>query len=929
MVAHTTNSKNDAKKAAQNPRCEYETDPLGIDTPIPRFSWTIDGGTRGERQSAYRLIVSSSEADLESRIGDLWDSGVVASSQTVNIEYKGAKLVSRTKYYWSVMYHSGDEEKSPWSETAVFETGFLDSSEWEASWIRGKNLFRKEFFLDEAIASARVYVSGLGYYELRINGKKIGERVLDPAWTDFSKKVFYSTYDVEENLVQGANAFAVMLGNGRYSPYDSTCGKSWHPLRKFGESPVLILQAHVKYVDGREAVIVSDSSWKTTSGPLTMDDLYDGETYDARLERDGWDRPGFDGSLWSEAVLVAEAMGRLVSQTGFPPIKVIRTMQSVGVKNVAPNVYVYDFGQNFSGWVRLRVEGPEGTEVKLRFAELSNEDGSLDPSTNRNAKATDRYILKGSGIEEYEPRFTYHGFRFVEMTGFPGTPSLDSIEAKVVHTAVEITGGFSCSHPLINRIHSNYLWTQLSNFMSVPTDCSQRDERMGWVGDAQLSSEAAAYNFDVASFYTKFMDDIASSQKQSGSVAGVSPPYWECYPADPTYATACVEFPWIVSRYYDDRRILEKNFDAMCRWVAFLGTQAKDDIVSFGLFGDWCPPMHANPVETPFEITSTWFYAHDTLLVARMAERLGKMDKAGEYRALYERITASFNRAFLKNGRYSASRHSDAELAEKIKSWLDILPESEKEKIKRRYATLYSASSQTSNLLPLYLDMVPADSVDDVVQTLLQDVVHTRSNHVNTGVVGVKYLFDVLVKCGYQETAYKLATQTTFPSWGYQIREGATTLWERWEYLSDDKVFNSHSHPFQGSIDAWFYKYLAGINLDEAGYGFERILIRPLVVGDLRFARATLKTVRGTVSSSWALADGVFSLTVSVPGNCEAKICVPNLELENVSISEGGTPVWVNGRYIAGVEGISKADDEPGYVSFRVGSGNYSFVAAK
>lgn len=548
----------------------------------------------------------------------------------------------------------------------------------------------------------------------------------------------------------------------------------------------------------------------------------------------------------------------------------------------------------------------------------------LCPNTNRNAEARDTYICKGDGIEIFEPHFTYHGFRYIELTGYPGTPSIDTVEARVVHSSVERIGSFSCGNELINQIHSNYIWTQVSNLHSVPTDCCQRDERMGWVGDAQLSAEAAVYNFDMAKFYGKFERDIRESQKETGSVAGVSPAYWSCYPADPTYATACVEFPRIVSRYYEDDRIIEESLDAMAKWVDYLGSQEDEDgIVSFGLFGDWCPPMHANPVDTPFEITSTWYYCHDALEVARMAERIGKKETAEKYYRVYERVAEAFNKRFLKGDRYSASRFSDEELAEKIQSWLNVLPEEERPAVMKRYATLYSSSSQTANLLPLYLGITPEEHVGEVLETLVQDLEVTRAWHINTGVVGLKFLFDVLIRYGYEDLAYRLITQTSFPSFGYQIeKEGATTLWERWEFLNNDKCFNSHSHPFAGSVDVYFYKVLAGIGLDTARPGFQKIVLKPVMSGDLPYASASVETIRGKVVSSWERTGERLRYEVEIPGNTTAQLFLPKNGWKKVQIREGGNLCW-NGDASVELEGMRYSHEEEKYVVYQIVSGSY------
>lgn len=907
---------------AQQLVCEFATDPLGVDTPRPRLGWQVHGPDRGTTQTGYQVVLTT--------VGDdrvIWDSGRVSSGSQTGIVPDGEPLTSRTRYQWRVRLWDGQGRVGEWSPWARFETSFLDATEWDAVWVRGGNLLRRDLELRGPVASARAYVCGLGYYELRINGAKVGDHVLDPAWTDYDKRAMYATYDVTEVLKAGPNAVGVVLGNGRYSPYEEVRAKNWHPLKKYGPSPVLILQLHVEYLDGSQEVLITDPGWKVADGPIVRDDIYDGETYDARLEQDGWDRPGFDDTHWASAVVAEEQLGTLVSQGTVPPIRVIKSRNAVSLTQPKPGVFLYDFGQNFSGWARLRVTGPAGTTVRLHFAELKHEQtGMLNAQTNRNAIATDTYICRGEGEEVYEPRFTYHGFRYLEVTGYPGVPSIDDVEARVVHSSVATIGNFSCSDELVNQIHSNYRWTQLSNFHSVPTDCCQRDERMGWVGDAQLSAEAAAFNFDVGAFYSKFAQDIRESQLETGSVAGVSPPYWTVYPADPTYATAAIEFPWVVSRYYADDRILQESLDSMSRWVDFLGEQADDEgIISFGLFGDWCPPMHANPVDTPFEITSTWFHAHDALLVSRMARRLGRDDVAEEYQRVFAAASENFNRRFLKGERYSASKFSEQELEQKIKSWLDQLPPEEHPAIKKRYATLYSASSQTSNLLPLWLGIVPDEAVDEVFGTLVRDIEATRSWHVNTGVVGVKFLFDVLVDRGRPDLAVRLVTQTTFPSWGYQIREGATTLWERWEYLDSDQVFNSHSHPFSGSVDAWFYKAIGGIALAEDAAGFEKIEMAPVDVDAIRFATASVRSVRGEILSSWSREADRYVHEVAVPGNCTATVALPVRGFERPVVRESGRLVWDGGaaERVDGVAAVS-VDDER--IRVQVGSGRYAFL---
>jgi len=889
----------DSMKAPTSLLCEYVSNPLGVDVSLPRFSWVLSHSERGQLQSAYQMLVASSQKNLEAEDGDKWDSGKIASEESINVPYAGGVLESKKTYCWKVRVWDKNERISPWSKVATFEMGLLNPDDWRGRWIEGKcygesafsdpvqgttkmpygYLLRKEFSIEKDIAQARVYVSGLGYYELRINGEKIGDSVLDPGWTDYKKRVLYSTYDVSKYVKKGKNAVGIMLGNGRY-------------IKAYGYGPPnTTLQLNIEFTDATTKSVVTDESWKAEQSPITENSIYNGEVYDARLEKSGWDAVDYDDSDWNPARIADEPGGKLVSQASFPPVKVTKIIQPMKITNPKSEVYIYDFGQNFTGWVRLCLSGARGTRVNLRFAELLHEDGMLNVVPNRGAKATDTYILKGEGQEIYEPRFTYHGFRYVEVTGFPGTPTLESMEGRVVHSAVESTGGFICSNSLINSIHKNVLWGQLSNLMSIPTDCPQRDERMGWMGDAQLVAEEAIYNFDMAGFYTKWLEDISDSQAEDGSVPDVVPAYWSIYPADPAWGTACVVIPWYLYQYYGDRRILEKCYSGIKRWVEFLTSKTTDYILSYSKYGDWCPPAHIKPVDTPIELTSAWYYYHDTLILSKIAHILGESNEAKKYSQLSSKIKEAFNKKFLKDDHYATG-------------------------------------SQTCNVLPLFLDIVPEDKKEAVLKNLIDDIVVTHGGHLNTGIVGTRYILDVLTKYGQADLAYKIATQTTYPGWGYMLREGATTLWERWEYLADGGM-NSHNHIMFGSIDAWFYKVLAGINIDPASPGFGRIIIKPYVIGDLNYVSASIRTMRGMISSSWKKSDHSLAFNITLPVNTQAKVSLPKMKLGNVTIKESGKAVWENSSYIESIAGITGASEDDEYVTFQVGSGSYSLERLK
>ncbi len=586
-----------------------------------------------------------------------------------------------------------DYQQSEFSEVASFELGLLRGSDWIGKWIskreckefrsKGSVLLgeplgdyvnayalyvRNEYVLRGPVSRARAYVCGLGYYELRINGKKTGDRVLDPAQTDYKRIALYSTYDVTGDLIgsitrKGSPRFAVgiILGNGRHiKNYDY-------------DHPKVLLQLVVEYDDGGRETFASDSRWKMSYGPLQENGLYYGERYDARLEMPGWDEPGFDDDAWERAVAVD---GPSVTAQAMAPIRAVKRLQPEKAVLVDGGC-IYDFGQNIAGWVRISVEGNRGTEVRLRHAELLNDDGTLNVSPNQNAEATDLYILRGGGPETYEPRFTYHGFRYAEITGVPGLPALKSIEACFVHTDVEETGQFSCSNALINRIHRNILWGQLANLMSIPTDCTQRDERQGWLGDAHLAAEQAMFNFDMAAFYTKFLDDVRLAQKEDGSLPDTVPPYLRrLYPADPAWSSAYITIAWYVYVMYGDHDILERHYESMKKYVMFLHSSAEDYIVKkLGKYGDWCPPGSIAPKRTPVELTSTWYFYHDTLRLSQIASVLSRNDDAGELRALALHIRDAFNRKFLEEDEYAVNR----------------------------FAPVDRSPGQTSNALPLVL----------------------------------------------------------------------------------------------------------------------------------------------------------------------------------------------------------------------------------
>jgi alpha-L-rhamnosidase len=843
-------------------RCEYLANPMGIDVAKPRFFWVVEHPERGQVQSAYQIVVS---ADPKVATGDIWDSGKVASSKSTQVVFAGKALETGKSYFWKVRTWDRGGLESPWSGTARFDTGLFDKGEWKGIWIGKKNQLRKEFSLKGRVKRARAYIAGLGYYELRINGRKAGNRVLDPAWTTYDKRVLYATYDVTMSLRDGANAVAVTLGNGWY------------------KSRALLLQLNIEMEDGTAVSVVSDTTWKAADGPIVEDSVYNGESYDSRRETPGWERAGFDDKDWPAAEAVKGPAGVLSAQM-LPAIQVVDTIVPLGMTNPKPGVCVFDMGQNFSGWARLRVQGPRGTDVRLRFAEMLFDDGMINQDNLRSAQAEDHYILSGEGEETWEPRFTYHGFRFVEVTGFPGTPKLDSVRGRVVHSAVEPIGSFAASKDILNGLQRIITWGQKTNLHSIPTDCDQRDERMGWMGDAQGTAEEAIMNFDMAAFYTNFMRDIRDVQDEKGRITDTVPHIWGSRPADPAWGTAYPLICWYMYRYYGDTRILEEHYDGLKKYLDFLKSTAEGGVLKWSHYGDWVAIE-----KCPGSIVSSFYYYYDTRILADAARVIGKTSDA----ALYDKLAADIRTAF--NKEFYNPKTGD-----------------------------YADGTQTANALPLFLD-IPTEKEAGAWGRLFDDVVYKHDSHLTTGIIGTKYIMELLTRSGAADLAYDIAVRTDYPSWGYMIGNGATTLWELWQRREGSSM-NSHNHPMFGSVGAWLYKALAGINLAPETTGFERILIQPQMVRDLTHASGSTMTVRGEVACAWSRTERSVRVEVTIPVGSEAEVVIPKLGIRDVRVTESGKTIWTGDKFIAGPAGITAAEDKDGAIRVRTGGGRYTFV---
>jgi len=804
----------------------------------------------------------------------------LASGKTVEIR---SDKQWRTHDAGQPNWTSTDFDDSAWDEAVV--VGKEGDAPWnkltERKPPRQSLCMRKEFELKPGLTRARAYVCGLGIYELRLNGRKVGRDVFTPGWTHYHKRLQYQTYDVTDLLREGANAVGATLGNGWWSG-----GLGWRSADQYSEGDLrLILQLQVEYADGSSRTIVTDPTWQARNSPITRNTYYHGETYDARLETPGWDRPGFDAGQWWPTSTVENAVP-LVAQR-CETIQVTEELTDPQISEPDKSVYIFDFRQNASGRVRLTVKDAEpGTRIRMRFGEELDPNGRLYRDNYRSAEATDYYICRGGGQETWEPIFTYRGFRYCEVTGLPGPPDKDTLVARVLHTAVPQAGTFECSHWLLNRIYRNVSWGFRSNIHSVPTDCPQRDERLGWMGDAQAFAHTSCFLRHVGSFYSKWMFDVSDSQSPEGAVTDVSPAKVVTGAAKPGWGDAVVIIPYTVYRFYGDTRIIEENYDAMVGWVEYMRGKSKGDLYEQQGYGDWVPV-----VKSPTEWIGSAFYYYSTKLLAEMAAAIGKNGDAARYAELAGRIAAAFN-----------DKHLD--------------------KAKNSYVT----GTQTCNILPLYFGITPEDRQEAVLQSIVEDV-EARGDHLSTGFMGTTYLLPLLADRGQHGLAYRLATQSSYPSWGYMVLQGATTIWERWDTDKHGPQMNSRNHFAFGTVVRWFFENLGGINLDPQVPGFKRIVIRPRPAGDLLWARAECPSMYGLIRSEWKRTDMGLTLNVTIPANTTAEVHVPTLGLKQIAVTESGKAILASEGGVAHkLPGVEFSRLEPDAAVFDVGAGTYRFA---
>ncbi len=1020
-------------------RVEYLDNPMGLDIIQPRFSWIVPLEGHGTHQNAYQIIVASNPELLANEQADLWDSGKVDSNINAHIEYAGIPLKSNQRVFWQVRYWNQKDEVSPWSESAFFTMGLLETADWSGTWIGmtrpetppretreeylldglswiwfsdaeteqrtgsdtrffrrsfelpdaeilrarvlltvddrytvfvneqkagkdqrwnraraydianilkpGQNvvavhavnddvntpgalvariivdcadgtslrldsdsswrvsprgaggwnsigfddsnwpqarikgevgmqpwgvpytepadttqyepspLYRKQFNLDREVVEATVHIAGLGFYELRLNGEKVGDRVLEPAFTRYDKRVLYSSYDITSLLSMGEHALGVMLGHGWY---DMHAYSEWDfEFAPWRDAPKFLMETRIHFADGESMTITSDESWKTSPGPVVYDNIRVGEIYDARLEQPGWDQTGFDDTNWKLAATVPAPEGELRGKRS-EPIRVAMSIKPNSITEPKPGVFVFDFGQNMAGWTVLQVEGPAGTTIRMHHCERLGDDGLVDEHNDiyvySGDFATSIYTLHGEGMETWRPRFTYYGFQYVQMEGYPGTPTLDTLTAEVVHTDFKSAGSFECSNPLLNQIHEATRWAYISNFMGYPLDCPQR-EKNGWTGDAHLAANQGLYNYHSAAAYTRWMDDFKDEQRANGEFPGIVPTSGWGYGIGPAWDSAYLLIPWYLYQHHGDIRVLEENYDGMKRYVDYLTDRAVDHIVDLGL-GDWVPA----DTQTPRNVTSTAYYYVDAQIVAAAARLLDKPEDAAQYAALAEEIRDAFSIHFLDES-----------------------------------TGIVSNGSQTAQSTALYQGLAPDDLIDDIMQVLI-DRVHEREGHLDCGILGTKYLLHALTDNGQAELAYTIATRTTYPSWGHWLEQGATTLWENWDGTM------SRNHVMFGDINAWFFQALAGIRHDPEEPGFRSIIIAPQFVGDLTSVKAEVETLQGTIRSAWRdnnYGSGEhFELELTIPANSRATVKAPDgmqfTQFAHLEYEPSYNPMWVN-----------------------------------
>jgi alpha-L-rhamnosidase len=859
--------------------------PIGLDVQQPRFSWQLVTDKRNVAQTAYEIIVSADKAPL-------WKSGKVTSDQSVQVAYAGTALQSGKKYSWKARVWDNNGKASSWSEPAFFQMALLNAADWKAKWIeagfeedtanRPAILFRNQFSVNKKIIAATLYITAHGMYEVQLNGKKVGDAYLTPGWTSYNKRLQYQVYDVTGMVGNGSNAIGATVGNGWYRGY-----LAWSDNKNvYGNKLGLLAQLNITYSNGTTESVISDENWKSSTGAIKAVEIYHGEMYDAREEKNGWSNAGYNDAAWKSVTLPKFAFNNLIA-TENEPVKKHETFKAIKVITTPAGEKVLDFGQNLVGWVIVKATGNAGDKIILKHAEVLDKMGNFYTENLRAAKATASYILKGGTEETFEPHFTFYGFRYLKIENYPGEIKPENFTAVALYSDMKPTGTFTSSNALINQLQHNIQWGQRGNFLDVPTDCPQRDERLGWTGDAQAFSRTATFNFGVNNFFSKWMKDVAADQGADGKVPFVIPNVLGPGAGGSAgWADVATIIPWNMYLAYGDKKILDNQYSSMKAWVKYMTDSSKNDLWNHGFhFGDWLfyRPFDDNDgrsAVTDKYLIAQCFYAHSVQLLINTSRVLNKPADEAMYSALLQKVKDAFLKEYVVSG------------------------------------------TQTAYVLALNFDMLPENLRAQAAARLAENV-KSYNNHLTTGFLGTPYLCHVLTRFGYTDLAFTLLLQDTYPSWLYPVKMGATTIWERWDGQKPDSTFqtpgmNSFNHYAYGAIGDWMYRKIVGIDTYEDGVGYKHIMIMPHIGGGFTNASASLQTYYGTVSNGWKITGDQLLMEVEIPANTTATIYIPATSA--TAITESGKPLQAD---------IKVMGTEDGYVKVNVGSGSYHFAATK
>ncbi len=858
-----------------NLKCEMLQNPLGINVLNPRLSWQIISNETDVEQIAYQIIVSSTLEKLNDNNADLWDSGKVESDASINVMYTGKTLGSKDEAFWKVKVWTNKGE-TKWSETAHWSMGILTYADWKSTrWIGydksfpwdsisqfsrlSARYFRKPIELKKEVKEAKLYIMGLGLYEFYINGEKIGDQVLAPVPTDYTKNVKYNVFDVTSQLKRGQNVLGTILGNGRY--FTMRQHYKAYKIKTFG-FPKMALQLDIQYADGSSDTIKTDDTWRfIADGPILTNNEYDGEEYDARKEMPNWNKVGFDDSNWLNVEYVQEPGGFYEAQMT-PNMKVKDTVKPISITPTNKGTYILDMGQNMVGWLQLKVKGNRGDKITMKFAESLKEDGSLYIANLRDARVTDAYILKGEGEETWEPRFVFHGFRFVEVSGFSYRPSMDDFIGKVVYDDIETTGAFECSDAIMNQVFKNAFWGIRGNYKGMPIDCPQRNERQPWLGDRTTGAYGESFLFDNQTLYAKWLDDIKYSQTLDGGIPDVAPAFWRYYGDGVTWQSTYITVADMLYNQFADEESIKKHYPFMKKWMLYMeDNYLKNDLIGKDKYGDWCVPPESleiirsqDPTRlTDGEVLSSAFYYH----LLQIMKKFAKITSADNvdvkyYDDLAERIKKAFNVKYL---------HVES--------------------------GSYANNTVTANVLPLAFGMVPEELKEKVFQNMVHEIEVTKEGHISTGVVGTQFLMRTLTDFGRGDLAYKLASNKTYPSWGYMVENGATTIWELWNGNTADPEMNSQNHVMLlGDLLVWYYENMAGIKSSKEHPGFKQIVMNPDFDAGLSYVKASYKSIHGLIKSYWIKKKDKLEWNITIPANTSAFVYVPTLNPEKVKINK-------------------------------------------